>query len=336
METSKSIYQDKVLYTPVLLLAFNRPEKTARVFESIRQVKPTKLYVAVDAPREGRFDDVEKNKRVKEIVQNVDWPCETHYLFHEKNLGCSLSGVTAWNWIFETEDRMIFLEDDGLGTKSAFFFIQDMLEKYKDDSRIAYVGAVNFGPKYGDASYFFSRFPDSTYFMGTWKRVNNLYDFNLDTYSTKSKEKTFNQSFITQQEKYIRKEQFKAYRQSVKRGSRSNSYDIQMLFLAHANNMYSIYPNVNMVTNIGFDDEGTNFSGVANSSFLKEYGARKAYEMDDIKYLDDVTVEPSFEKEFFKKRALFNKPWGLVWGKAWFLNHFGGFYKKWIKPIRRR
>ena len=88
--------EKKVLYTPVLLLCFNRPEQTRQVFETIRSVKPQKLYVAVDAPREGRADDVENSKKVKEIVTNVDWECETHYLFQEKNLGCSKSGVTAW------------------------------------------------------------------------------------------------------------------------------------------------------------------------------------------------------------------------------------------------
>lgn len=324
------------LETPVLLLAFNRPEKTSQVFESIRQVKPKKLYVAVDAPRQGRIDDIEKNKKVKEIVKNVDWPCETHYLFHNQNLGCSLSGFTAWSWIFETEDRMIFIEDDGLATKSAFYFVQEMLNRYKDDTRIAYVGAVNFGPKYGDSSYFFSRFPDSTYFMGTWKRVHDLYDFDLDTYPTISIENTFNNSFFSWQEKLIRKQQFKAYIKSVNCNRRMTTYDIQMLYLAHAYNMYSIYPNINMVTNIGFDEEATNFSANANSTFIEEYGNRKAYELSVIKHPKDINIDLEFEKEFFKKRALFNKSWLFVWSKSFLLTHFGGFYKKWIKPIRRR
>ena len=59
--------------TPVLFMVFNRPEKTQQVFDSIHKVRPTKLYVAIDAPREGRQDDIDNCKKVKEIVHNVDW-----------------------------------------------------------------------------------------------------------------------------------------------------------------------------------------------------------------------------------------------------------------------
>lgn len=76
----------KNLTTPVLFLCFNRPEKTQQVFDCIRRAKPSKLYVAIDAPREGRPDDVEKCNKVKEIVHNVDWPCEAKYLEREKIL----------------------------------------------------------------------------------------------------------------------------------------------------------------------------------------------------------------------------------------------------------
>ena len=39
------------LNTAVLLIAFNRPETTARVFEAIRHAAPTRLYVAADGSR---------------------------------------------------------------------------------------------------------------------------------------------------------------------------------------------------------------------------------------------------------------------------------------------
>lgn len=326
----------KEFYTPVLLLAFNRPEKTQRVFDQIRKVRPKKLYVAVDAPREGREDDIVNNNAVKAIVTNVDWPCETHYLFQEKNLGCSKSGVTAWDWIFQTEDRMLFIEDDGLATISAFYFIQELLERYKDDERIAYIGAVNHGPKFGEASYFFSRIPNSTYFMGTWKRVHNLYDYRLDSYPEIKKTELYKSSFFSIIEKIVRDQQFYEYHKTVKNGLISNSYDIQMLFLAHAYKMYSVYPNTNLVTNIGFDNDSTNFRGNPNNKKWIEYSKRKSYDLDEIIHPDTIETNSHFIKKFFKKRALFNKPWVLVYGKAWFLAHFGKFYKKYIRPLRRR
>lgn len=324
---------EKVLYTPVLLLAFNRPEQTRQVFETIRQVRPSKLYVAVDAPREDRRDDVENNKAVKAIVEDVDWPCETHYLYQKKNLGCSLSGYTAWNWIFETEDRMIFIEDDGVGTRSAFFFVQDMLERYKDDNRIAYVGAVNHKLSYGDSSYFFSRYQDSTYFMGTWKRTHQLYEYELESYNQVKNTPSYKHSFWGLKERLILDQRFKAYIASIRQGRRRNTYDVQMHYLCYKHNMYNIYPNINMVSNIGTEDGANSFNS-ANSSYVREYGNRPRHEMDEIKYCDEVSVNESFEKRHFKKRVLQNRLWIRVWLKTFLLQHFGGFYEQYIKPLR--
>ena len=38
------------LSTPVLFLIFNRPDLTHRVFKSIREAKPQRLYIAADGP----------------------------------------------------------------------------------------------------------------------------------------------------------------------------------------------------------------------------------------------------------------------------------------------
>lgn len=69
-------------------------------FNAIREAKPKKLYVAVDAPRVNRKDDEENQAKVIQIVKNVDWDCNVKYLIHEKNLGCSRAGIAAWNWLF--------------------------------------------------------------------------------------------------------------------------------------------------------------------------------------------------------------------------------------------
>lgn len=327
-------FQQK-LYTPVLLLAFNRPKQTQQVFDTIRTVKPTKLYVAVDAPREGRPDDVENNTKVKEIVQNVDWECETHYLFQKKNLGCSRSGIAAWNWIFETEDRMIFIEDDGVGTKSAFFFIQEMLERYKDVGKIAYVGAVNHKLQYGDKSYFYSRYPDSTYFMGTWKRTQDLYEDELQTFDEVKNADSYKRAFWGWKERLVLNQRFRGYVKSIKENRRNNTYDVQMLYMCYKYNLYNIYPNINMISNIG-TESGANSCNSANSKYVKEFGNRERFEMDQIIYNDDLHIDLDFEKKHFKKRMLQNQPILKVWFKSWFLEHFGKSYNAFIKPIRRR
>lgn len=298
--------------TPILFLCFNRPEQTQRVFDSIRTVKPKKLYVAIDGAREGRKDDIENSNKVKEIVHNVDWPCETHYLEHEKNLGCSKSGVTAWKWFFEQEDRMLFIEDDGLGNESAFNFVEEMLSKYQNDERVAYVGAVNYGPKYGDSSYFFSREPAATYFMGTWKRVFEKYEYEIESYFEYKRKKSFIRNFNTLGEYLITTQRCEAYLRSIQQGKRQQTYDIQMIYLSYKYGMVSVYPNINMVSNIGLDGGANNHVDV-NDPFYKEYANRERFELKEIIHPKEVYVDKKFEKEFYKKRVLYLKPWFPRW-----------------------
>ena len=62
--------------TPVAFLIFNRPDTTARVFETIRRARPPKLLVVADGPRADRPDEADRCKAVRAIIDQVDWPCE--------------------------------------------------------------------------------------------------------------------------------------------------------------------------------------------------------------------------------------------------------------------
>lgn len=297
----------KDIKTPVLLLAFNRPAKTQEVFECIRRAMPQKLYVAVDAPREGRLDDVENCKKVKSIVKNVDWPCETHYLFHEQNQGCTMAGKKAWDWFFAQEEEMIFMEDDGVVTDSFFVYCQDLLEKYRNDERIAYIGGVNFGQKHGDASYFFTRYSVSTYGMATWKRVYDLYDYDLDTYPATRDTKDFRSQFFSWFERDVFLDMFDTYRESVNKGNRINTYDRQMNYLVCKYHKWCIYPNLNQVTNIGFDFDGSNTSVDPNSDDAKAH-VRPRFEFEEIVHPDAVQIDEKLDQMLFRVRLLGGSP----------------------------
>lgn len=311
-------------------MAFNRPDCTAQVFESIRSVKPRKLYVAIDGPRPGRKDDVENRNKVLEIVKNVDWDCESKYLIHDKNLGCSLSGVTAWRWFFGFEDRMLFIEDDGLGGDSAFWFMDEMLERFKDDDRILNVGVGNFGLKQGDSTYFFTRKSATTYFMGTWKRVLDKYDYDLSTYSGLKWKRSFQKHFVSLGEYLIATTNFDKYVKSVKEGRRENTYDLQLDYMAYKDDMYSVNPNYNLVSNIGFES-GANTNYSKESKIYKEFANRKREVLSEIKH-KEFAIDKDFELRYFEKKSLY----GHHWLRIWLSNAIPNWMKmplRWIKKI---
>lgn len=165
---------------PVLLIAFNRPDTTSRVFDAIRSAAPARLYVAIDAPRPDRPSDVERCAAVRDVVR-VDWPCEVKLLVAPEHRGCRDGVCAALDWFFEQEEEGIILEDDCVPNASFWRFCTEMLERYRFDDRIASIAGSNyeFGRGRRESSYYFSR---QIYVWGwaTWRRVWQNVDRKLE------------------------------------------------------------------------------------------------------------------------------------------------------------
>ena len=62
--------------TPILFLIFNRADTAEVVFEAIRKIKPVKLFVSADGPREDKPGEKEKCVATRKIIEKIDWECE--------------------------------------------------------------------------------------------------------------------------------------------------------------------------------------------------------------------------------------------------------------------
>ena len=221
------------LEKPLLFMVFNRPEKTKIVWEEIKKVKPKKLYISCDGPRQTHPDDEAKVNKVKEIVSEINWQCDVKRLFHKDNLGVSMAGNEAFGWVFSQEEDMIQLEDDCVPTKSFFWFCQEMLEKYKNNEKICYVTTNNHsGVKSGrNATYFFSRYGGS-WGWATWKRVWDQWDYLMSEWPKVKNSRAFRNNCNSEKEYEYWKFVFERIYKSLNKGT-SGSYDFQTLFLIY-------------------------------------------------------------------------------------------------------
>src|SRR4051812_40596985 len=145
---------------PVLILAFNRPNTTARVFEALQPVKPARIFFAVDGPRPEKADDASRVAKVRELAAAVDWQSEVQTLFRPRNLGCKNAVSQAISWFFEHVEEGIIIEDDCVAHPSFFRFARELLERYRRDERVMMISADNFqqAGRQTPYSYYFSRF----------------------------------------------------------------------------------------------------------------------------------------------------------------------------------
>lgn len=243
--------------SPVLLIAFNRPDTTERVMEQIKLSKPSRLYIAVDGPRASRPDEKAICDLVKtQTLAQVTWPCEVKTLFREKNLGCKMGVSSAISWFFEHEESGVILEDDCLPHQSFFDFCDELLEKYKEDDRIAMISGDNYAEQFLIAeSYGFTRYPH-IWGWASWRRVWANYDVGLSQLSDiLAKHGT---SLFTSKEKPNPKEAALWARNfSEVHQGKIDTWDYQFAFQAFIRRQLSIFPKYNLISNIGFDSRAT-------------------------------------------------------------------------------
>ena len=96
------------LRTPVVLIIFNRPERTTEVFAEIRAAQPSELFVIADGPRPDVASDVAKCAAARAIIERIDWPCQIARRYSDCNIGLRRNVSEGLDWVFsqtETSDH---------------------------------------------------------------------------------------------------------------------------------------------------------------------------------------------------------------------------------------
>ncbi len=286
---------------PVLFLIFNRPDVTEKVFEQIRKALPRQLFVAADGPRTTHPDDLVKCKKTRELVLDmIDWDCEVKTLFRDENLGCGLGVSKAISWFFEQVDQGIILEDDCLPSLSFFSFCSEMLKKYESDNRIMMVSGFNpigkWQAEYVD--YFFS--DGWIWGWATWRRAWLLNDFTLSLYFANNDNNYYKNLLESRLIGSI--EIFDQFRLG-----RTDTWDYQWYFARIINNGMAITPSLNLIENIGFDENATHTKWV-----FHPFKDVRAYELKfplkenefmivDKEFKERVLIREQKEPSFFEK-----------------------------------
>lgn len=244
---------------PVLFLLFNRPDNTAVVFEQIRKIKPKFLFIAADGPRNTKEGEAEQCKAARDIVlDNIDWDCEVKTLLRPHNLGCKGAVSSALNWFFSEVEFGIILEDDCVPSLSFFNYCSELLTKYKDDNGIVAINGCNFGYEYNkNASYFFSRYMN-VWGWATWRREAKKIDYEIAEWEKTDKisflRKNLSSGIIDLDNPWF--EYWKSIFDSIST-SQLNSWAFFWIYYQFKNKKLNILPSVNLVRNIGFDEDAT-------------------------------------------------------------------------------
>lgn len=294
---------------PVLLIFFNRPDKIEQVFQQVKKARPSKLYLYQDGARVGNLHDQQNVLKCREAVANIDWNCEVHRLYQEKNFGCDPSEYIAQKWMFSQEQEGIILEDDDVPALSFFTFCKELLEKYRNDDRIAIIcGMNNYDVETStDDSYFFSK-RGSIWGWASWKRFIDLWDGEYSWIGDRKKEDLIRGycDYALNYDQYLTTS--KRHKVSGK-----EHYESIMFAAAAQSNMLNIVPKYNMICNIGIDKESTH--SVADIRLIPKRNQKlmykKTYEISfPLKHPQKVQQNIIYDKKY--SISLIEKYWDLL------------------------
>lgn len=241
---------------PVLVMAFNRPDHLAVLLDRLREVKPLRLYFAIDGPRPGREDEADRVQACRDLVGTVDWPCQVHTLFQDSNLGCGLGVSTAISWFFAQEERGILLEDDIIPDPSFFPYCEELLERYAHDDRVFAISGCNFVPpdhqSRPDLPYRFSQVPH-IWGWATWRRSWSKHHLDIAGWrGTLPVHRLWSRVGHSVPSTVYWASTFELLaRKEV------DTWDGQLVLAAMADDAWTATSNVNLIENIGFGESAT-------------------------------------------------------------------------------
>ncbi len=292
----------------VLILFFNRPEQLSQVFEQVRQARPARLFLYQDGPRGER--DMAGIEACRKVVEQIDWECEVHRKYQERNYGCDPSEYLSQKWAFSMTDKCIVLEDDDVPSQSFFPFCKELLDRYEDDPRVAMICGFNedeVTPHCSDSYFFTSIF--AIWGWASWRRVIDQWEGdyaflddaeNMKRLETLSRQRRYRKDFIPMCHNH--RATGKEYYESIFWAS----------MLLHS--QLAIMPQKNMVNNLGLTADSTHFGGSIDTTprAYRRIFTMQRHEMDfPLRHPRYLIEDVSYKERLYKTNA-----WGHPWIKV--------------------
>ena len=287
----------------VAFLIYRRPALTAQVFAEIAKVRPRRLLVVADGPR----DAAEERDclAARRVIEGVNWPCDVLTNFADLNMGCKRRVSSGLDWVFQQVEEAVILEDDCLPHPSFFPYCAELLDRYRTNERVGHIGGVRMdrGPACG-ASYRFSRYA-AIWGWATWRRAWRHYDVAMKDWGSVKATGAYRAWFGTAAEADF----FEAYWDDVTAG-RIDTWDAQWVYALMRAGLLASMPEVNLVSNIGF--------GLQGSHARKENHRHANVAVNDagfpLRHPDTCLVDPAADARFARAVFAIDRPW---WQRLW-------------------
>jgi hypothetical protein len=277
---------------PIVLFTYNRPWHTRQTVEALLKNElalESELFIFSDGPKTDK--DEQKVKEVREYLKTIKGFRKVEIIERDKNWGLANNIIDGVTKIVNEYGRIIVLEDDLITSPYFLKYMNETLDRYKDEERVMHISGYMYPIKTDGLPDTFFLKPTSCWGWATWKRAWKYFERNPEKQIkilTKNQVKDFNlNNSYDYWSQVILNYQGKLY-----------TWAIFWYLTVYLNNGFSLHPRESLTKNIGIDKSGTHFSGKTNV-FEVELSIKGNWEFPE-EIVEHLLARKRLE-EYFKK-----------------------------------
>tara|TARA_B100000530_G_scaffold324668_1_gene261615 strand:- start:491 stop:1384 length:894 start_codon:yes stop_codon:yes gene_type:complete len=275
--------------TPIVLFVYDRPDHVRQTVEALKKnvlALDSELFIYSDAAKNKNGED--KVNKVRQYIKNIDGFKKVTIFERKKNLGLAGSIIDGVTKIVNDYGKVIVLEDDLVTSPFFLKYMNQALELYKYEVRVASIHGYIY-PIENLPETFFIKGADC-WGWATWRNKWSIFESNgqklLDEINERNlqKEADFNNSY----------DYTKMLKEQI--NGKNNSWAIRWYMSAFLKNMVTLYPGQSYVQNIGHGLEGTHCK--TETDFFKVNLSNK-FKLSRIDVNENLIIRKKIEN-FFK------------------------------------
>ena len=241
-------------YAPIVLFTYNRPEHVKRVICALlnnKEAQYTDIIIYSDAAKNDNA--VEKVNQTRSYIKTVTGFNSVKIVERSSNLGLAANIIDGVTQVVNEYGRVIVLEDDHVTSPYFLQYMNEGLEKYEDNEKVASIHGYVY-PSKSELPYLFFIKGADCWGWATWKRAWDKFNpdgkYLLEQLKKQKLIKQFDFDFSYP---------FTRMLENQIQG-KNQSWAIRWCASAYINDMYTLYPGKSMVSLIGNDGLGTHGS----------------------------------------------------------------------------
>jgi len=236
---------------PIAIFCFNRLDHLVSTIDALRQnsmAEVSPIFIFSDGAR----NDFEREAvdAVRRYICTIEGFGPINIIHRECNYGLAKSIISGVNAVLKSFDRIIVLEDDMVSSPHFLHYMNEALDIYSQDDRVACIHGYTYPCESELPETFFLRGADC-WGWGTWRRGWDLFcedgQLLLEQIESKKLQNEFDFDGSYRYTKMLKDQII----------GKNNSWAIRWYASTFLQGKLCLYPGRSLIHNIGNDDSGT-------------------------------------------------------------------------------